>query len=359
MRAMQVATAVPVNVYRLLHAGLAGCLFALIAQPGLAVELNPESCSPGGGAVLPQLSLSQAEIDAHLRPRHAALAASPHPRDQAAAALLEFSAVSYGPWPGARRENQALLERAALQAEGDGLLQWLAQHRAPRLSLWCGSEPGRPPQASRLAQLDPGNGLVWSLALDLALRTKDPIGVDAALQQMAQARDFDDHGGEMLQLLLDTAARQPQTGWSEAEAGPSGLSPPEIEFALAATALRRWRPNLHGLVRVCAAEDLRPDRRALCTRIGRGLADTARSLGQRLLGYDLLQRDDALSPADASQWRELQELDARNADGAALPGAAARWRLLRSEWLRHGDEIRAVRALVQWQGPVPPRMILH
>lgn len=268
--------------------------------------------------------------------------------------------VSDGSWPGTRRENQALLERAALQAEDDVLLQSLAQQRASRLDVWCGSEPGKPPQASRLAQLDPGNGLVWSLPLDLALRANDPIGVDDALAQMAQARDFDDHGGELLQLLLDAAARQPQTGWSEAEAAPSGLGPQEIEFALAANALRRLRPNLQGLAQVCKAEDLPAQRRALCTRIGRGLADTARGLGQRLLGHDLLQRGDALGTADAAQWRELQQLDARNAGGATLPGAAARWRLLRSEWLRHGDEIRALRTLVQWQGPVPPRlMILH
>lgn len=130
-----------------------------------------------------------------------ALDQSDTPRDMALVTLL----ASPSP-PTDQAHLAALAKRASDSAPDDILVQWLAFVAA---NYTRGEEKNAAAALHTLQRMDPGNGVVWMLALDRASRTQDVAAYESALQRIATSTTWTEYNNGVYKMLLAAFQRHP------------------------------------------------------------------------------------------------------------------------------------------------------
>jgi len=279
------------------------------------------------------------------------------PRDRAMhASMSHFHAQmgdAHGVIPGELRQ-------AAADAPRDRLVQWLWAN-ADDVTAGCSTDTPCADRAMALARLEPHNAAAWLPALSTASRGRDADRVDQVLAHMAGASSYDE-------LFVDSSE-----AWYAAEVlvplSPSELAAMRADggmtangeslavYAAIARAAAFAMPSFQPLVDACRVDrDPRAAaRRADCERIGRVLLGSGTMLSRRL-GFSLLQRIGAATPADAEAarrarwvWTESMRVSpSMDTDADAL-------RRYFSDLVATRDEFQAMeRRIVRGRGRVEP-----
>jgi hypothetical protein len=138
-------------------------------------------------------------------PAARSLAASADPRRQLVAAHLLLSPLTPDAGPLAkaavdevRAEAQSIYAQAR-SGSSDFLVLWLAATDCPFGDALC----DRDGAIDALLRLEPDNAAPWFLALDRALRRKDPAEADVALDRIAAARYYRQHLAVQVRTWID------------------------------------------------------------------------------------------------------------------------------------------------------------
>jgi hypothetical protein len=252
------------------------------------------------------------------------------------------------------------LRRAAADAPRDRLVQWLWAN-ADDATADCTPAAPCDDRAMALARLEPGNGAAWLPALGAASRRGDADGTSDLVARMADASTFD-------VLFVDSAE-----AWYAAEALVP-LAPAELAgfrsnmgpgttgegFAITAAIARAAAfpiPSLKPLADACRPDrDPRAaERRDDCVRIGRTMLASG-TMVPRSMGYSLLERMGAATPADAEANRRSRWLATEsNTMAPTLEANGDEMRRYFSDLLATRDEYQAMeRRIVRGHGRVDP-----
>lgn len=261
-----------------------------------------------------------------------------------------------------------LLRKAAAAAPDDRLVQWVAMSSMPCDSRdECAAARTFPANLDNVLGLEADNGLAWLPALRQAHQVNDSVAMESTLSRIAAATRFDDHQREFIQLLVTLYTKYPQIVTSlAAELGPDSAlaasgepdSQEEAIFTLASMQSFVMIADTFLLRRVCKphGEPAPQARRlALCTDVGRRLADVGATDNLRRAGRDILASLGESYGKFAAAEREMNYLRWKLTMAPDQPSVMRRWR---EELRRTGDEGEALRATAKSLGlpTTPPAM---
>jgi hypothetical protein len=318
----------------------------------LALGLGLACVAAGLAAAAPSGNAAGPERSEH-EDRLSALLDGGLPRDRAMHAWM-FRLHDTG------TSDPSALRQAASEAPRDRLVQWLWANAEDAMA-GCSAAAPCGDRAMALARLEPDNGAAWLPALDAASRRGDADGISHVLARMADASTFDD-------LFVDTAE-----AWYAAEAlvpltpaelarvranvGPGATGESFAIIAAIARAAAFPLPSLRPLMDGChAGRDPRAaERRDDCVRIGRAML-ASHTMVSRSIGFGLLERTGAATPADAEANRRARWLATEsNTMTPTLESNGDEMRRYFSDLLATRDEYQAMeRRIVRGHGRVDP-----
>ncbi|MEO8742591.1 MAG: hypothetical protein ABI365_05295 [Lysobacteraceae bacterium] len=280
-------------------------------------------------------SFSMTLAVAQLAPSHQAahalydvLSASPQPRDRALAAWMIVPKTD-----DERSMRRVAFAFAAAAAPKDVLVQWLAANA-------IGGCPKAPEDTATLRlfrQLEPDNAAGNLLQLNHTAACGDNVRIGATLGEMAHAKRFDSHFGLTVQAWLDVLSTKPSAKallQADAVTGKQ-LDPLSLALNYATVAAE---PDFTPLLDACPKGSL--TNASVCAKIGHILAYTSKTALDRAIGFNLIERSDAMTASDKVALRELHWLMSPPS-GKQLP--AEMGRIIAIGWSHSDDEIQILR----------------
>ena len=248
------------------------------------------------------------------------LSASSEPRDRALAALTNpLNPFAFD--EASQHERATLIDRAALDAPDDSLVQWIALlHSHEPTSL--GTTNDAPLQA--LLRIEPDNAAVWVEVLIRASQQKDSTATDTALARMAASTRFDEHYLDVQKALVNIYTRYPVPDEYISSAAAEISAPEETiqskesmpYFTATAIAAAIALPAYQPLIKACTINSTTNEnnsRASACAAIGHLMVSRGKTLLANRVGYSVLRvsgtfNDDDIQHARIDDWIYQQRI---------------------------------------------------
>ena len=311
----------------------------------------------------PEQKAARAAYQEYMRSLVQSLRNSTSARDRVLATQMGF-VVDYSdhhePTSADRADRGARLRAAAEAAPDDALVQWFWANAGAE-DTGCDTGHPCPHRAEAALRSQPGNGVAWVPALNVAWQAKDTPATESALSQMARATHFDDQIGAALKAWMDVYARYPMPSSAVVKNSPEAkLDDRSRNFAGAmGFAVATAMPAYQSLVQACSRDEqpvASPSRFRDCAQVGRLMLMQSTSLISRMIGRAVLRVSGQATAADIAnarifdwQYERQALISARSADDASDIKALA------GDWLDTGDEAQVMQRQLQRAGiPLTP-----